>query len=183
MASALDAIAAQAGKSSQLCGKTRVILIDGPAGSGKTTFAHHLAQTLDGCPVISMDDLYNGWHNPLNDELYSRINEQIFTSLSEEVDIRYQKYDWHANQFNNWIDLTNSDFLILEGVGAMHPKNLDKACLKIWLEANEKLLLKRVLGRDGEDLREQMLTWQKMEREYFKKYKVADKADFALQTN
>ena len=183
MASALDAIADQAGKSTALCGKTRVILIDGPAGSGKTTFAHHLAQTLDGAPVISMDDLYNGWDKPLNDELYARIAKQIFIPLQQGDTIRYQKYDWHESKFSNWIDVSPSDYLIIEGVGAMHPKNLDKSCLKIWLEANEKLLLKRVLGRDGEQMREQMLVWQKMEKEYFKKYKVADKSDFALQTN
>lgn len=183
MTSALDAIAADAGKSTTLCGNTRVVLLDGPAGSGKTTFAHHLAQTLNGCPVISMDDLYNGWNNPLSDELYVRMSEQIFSPLKQGDSIRYQKYDWHESKLNNWVDIEVSEYLIIEGVGAMHPKNLATSCLNIWLEANEKLLLKRVLGRDGEHIREQMLTWQKMEREYFKKYKVADKADFALQTN
>ena len=182
MASALDAIAAAAQKSAVMCGKTRVILIDGPAGSGKTTFAHHLAQTLDGCPVISMDDLYNGWDKPLNSELYARINEQVFAPLLAEADIRYQKYDWHAEGFNSWVDVPSLEFLILEGVGTLHPNNAEHATLKIWVEASQKLLLKRVLGRDGEHIREQMLTWQKMEQEYFKKYKIADKADFALQT-
>lgn len=182
MASALDAIAAAAQKSAVLCGKTRVILIDGPAGTGKTTFAHHLAQTLDGCPVISMDDFYNGWENPLNNELYERIKEQIFMPLLEEADIRYQKYDWHGGSFSAWVDVPSLEFLILEGVGTLHPNNTDHAAVKIWIEASQKLLLRRVLGRDGEHIREQMLTWQKMEQEYFKKYKIADKADFALQT-
>lgn len=129
-----------------------------------------------------MDDLYDGWDSPLNDGLYDRISTQIFDALRDDVDIRYQKYDWHEEKFNNWIDVANTEYLIIEGVGALHPKNLDSACLKIWVEANQKLLLKRVLGRDGEHIREQMLTWQKMEQEYFKKYKIADKADFALQT-
>ena len=182
MTSALDSIAIQAGKSSVLCGKTRVILIDGPAGSGKTTFAHHLAQTLGGCPVISMDDLYSGWDNPINDELYARISEQIFKPLQSEEKIRYLKYDWYESKFNHWIEIANPDYLVIEGVGALHPNNLGNACLKVWVEANEKLLLKRVLGRDGENIREQMLVWQKMEKEYFKKFKIADKADFALQT-
>jgi len=130
-----------------------------------------------------MDDLYNGWNSPLNDELYVRMSEQIFNPLQQGVSIRYQKFDWHENEFRNWVDVENTDFLIIEGVGAMHPKNLAHSCLNIWLEANQKLLLKRVLGRDGEHIREQMLAWQTMEQEYFKKYKVADKADFALQTN
>jgi pantothenate kinase-related protein Tda10 len=41
-------------------GTTRVVAIDGPAGSGKTTLAARLAGRLRS-PVVHMDDLYPGW--------------------------------------------------------------------------------------------------------------------------
>ena len=183
MSDALTLIASTVKKSQPACGQVRVILIDGPAGSGKTTFAHHLAHALGDCPVVSMDSLYNGWSAPLNSDLYERISSQLLDAFRENQSAKYQRFDWHQMKFDNWINVPASEVIIIEGVGAMHPLIRENACLTIWLEADEKLLLKRVLGRDGEDIREQMLQWQKMEREYFKKYKVSAAADFAMKTS
>ncbi len=43
--------------------RTRLVCVDGPAGSGKTTFAGRLAAALgpDGDGACHMDDLYAGW--------------------------------------------------------------------------------------------------------------------------
>ena len=42
--------------------RTRLVCVDGPAGSGKTTFAGRLAAALGaGTAVLHMDDLYAGW--------------------------------------------------------------------------------------------------------------------------
>ena len=40
-------------------GGVRVIAIDGPAGSGKTTLGDALAER--GAAVLHLDDLYDGW--------------------------------------------------------------------------------------------------------------------------
>ncbi|MBJ7451459.1 MAG: uridine kinase, partial [Blastococcus sp.] len=43
-------------------GGTRLVCVDGPAGSGKTTFAGRLAAALgDDAELVHMDDLYAGW--------------------------------------------------------------------------------------------------------------------------
>ena len=43
-------------------GGTRLVCVDGPAGSGKTTFAGRLAAALGAdAVVVHMDDLYAGW--------------------------------------------------------------------------------------------------------------------------
>lgn len=41
-------------------GGTRVVAVDGPAGSGKSTFAARLSAAL-GAPVVHLDDLIPGW--------------------------------------------------------------------------------------------------------------------------
>src|SRR5690606_22420930 len=43
------------------CGAVRLIAVDGPAGSGKTTYAGALAATLQ-CQVIHADDFPVPWH-------------------------------------------------------------------------------------------------------------------------
>src|SRR5205085_5813827 len=42
-----------------LLGATRLVCVDGPAGSGKTTFADRLTEALGGAAaLVHMDDLY-----------------------------------------------------------------------------------------------------------------------------
>ena len=41
-------------------GDGRLVCVDGPAGSGKTTLAAGIAART-GAPVLHMDDLYPGW--------------------------------------------------------------------------------------------------------------------------
>ena len=43
-------------------GRTRLVCIDGPAGSGKTTLAGRLADALGpDAAVVHLEDLYAGW--------------------------------------------------------------------------------------------------------------------------
>ena len=46
----------------------QIILIDGPAGAGKTTFSLKLQNEL-GCQVVHLDDHYNGWDEALGQDL------------------------------------------------------------------------------------------------------------------
>jgi uridine kinase len=50
-----------------------IITIDGPAGSGKTTLAQKLVNDLSDAQVIHMDDLYEGWNDPLSAKLTARV--------------------------------------------------------------------------------------------------------------
>ena len=179
----LEAIAKEVRANTPNCGQTRIVGIDGPAGSGKTTFAGHLAIALNNCPVIHLDDLYDGWNDPLNSELFERMTAQIFSPLKTGVDAKYQKYDWHKGSFEQLVEIPSSDFLIIEGVGALHPEIQKFITLGIWLESDPKGRLKRVLDRDGEDLKPHMQQWQKMEQAYFAKFKIAGRADFVLRTD
>lgn len=179
----LEAIATEARASSAKCGSVRLLLIDGPAGSGKTTFAGHLSSALGKCPIVSMDDLYAGWIEPLKAELYQRINEQIIQKLKMNEPVKFQRFNWHLNVFDDWREIIATDFLIIEGVGSMHPELAKNSSLKIWLESKPKSALRRVLSRDGDQIAEQMNQWQKMEQQYFAKFHIADQADFSLSTD
>ena len=62
---AVDAVPALADRvraAVPLLGRTRLVCVDGPAGSGKTTLADRLVTALGpGAAVVHMDDLYAGW--------------------------------------------------------------------------------------------------------------------------
>jgi len=159
------------------CGFVRVITIDGPAGSGKTTLAQNLSEILGNCPVIHMDDLYSGWRQDLKVELAIRILQSILVPIEFDLEAKYLKYNWLSSQFDQIVTVPKSQYLILEGVGAGNPKIHSKTVLNIWIEADSSQLLNRLVARDGEVIRTELSAWQSHEAEYFQSLSVRDLAD------
>lgn len=164
-----------------LCGSTRVITIDGPAGSGKSTLANALAHELDDCPVVHMDDLYEGWTQDLSTGLADRIQEWILEPISRGVDAQHLKYDWHAGKFSEKVTVPRSSFVILEGVGSGNSQFRRFVSLALWIESDPEVLVDRVVARDGEQLRSEILRWQVREAEYFELHNVKNSADIQLR--
>ena len=164
-----------------LCGTTRVITIDGPAGSGKTTLAAALAQELGECAVVHMDDLYEGWSQDLNQDLAERIQNWILTPLELGHDAQHLKYDWIVNAFNEIVAVPRTPFLILEGVGSGNSKLRHYVTLAMWIESDSQLLVERVVERDGEQLRDKIIRWQELESQFHALHKVKDSAHLQLR--
>ncbi len=65
----LSAIRSAVENSDARCGNTKIVSIDGPAGSGKTTLANELASELMNAnrvmSVVHLDELYEGWDDAL----------------------------------------------------------------------------------------------------------------------
>ena len=66
-----------------------VVAIDGPAGSGKTTLAQKLVNDLSDAQVIHMDDLYDGWNDPLSAKLTARVISQLFQPFVMQLPVKY----------------------------------------------------------------------------------------------
>ncbi|MEN9741231.1 MAG: hypothetical protein RIR66_187 [Actinomycetota bacterium] len=162
-------------------GSARIIAIDGPAGSGKTTLADELCGLLPKCTVVHMDDLYDGWNQDLITELPRRIETQILKPVSLGHKASFQTYDWHQDLFANTQTIDNPEFLILEGVGAANPKLKDYFALSIWVQAQQTLLLDRLIARDGQQLRDQLVAWQVHEAEYFERLDVRSSVDLIVR--
>lgn len=153
--------------SSKKCGKTKIVVIDGPAGSGKTTLAKSLSGLLENCPIIHMDEIYEGWENALSPKTSQDLVEWIINPLLEDKSIEYLKYDWHLEQRIEKVVINNSKVMIIEGVGASVSEISKHACLKLWIEVNEETGINRVLTRDGLQIQEQMKKWQSQESKFF----------------
>ena len=154
-------------ESSKKCGQTKIIVIDGPAGSGKTTLAKSLSGLLENCPIIHMDEIYEGWENALSPKTFKDLVEWIINPLLENKSIEYKKYDWNLEQRIEKIVINNSKIIIIEGVGSSSFDISKHASLKLWIEVNKETGINRVLTRDGLHIQEQMKTWQSQESKFF----------------
>ena len=178
--SLVDAVAAIQ-NSLPKCGQVRVVTIDGPAGSGKTTLAANLASKFEQASVIHLDELYEGWDKSLDQVLFERIQAWILTPLENGLPPRHLRYDWGKSAFTSWSEVAYSPVVILEGVGSGHTSLRHQVSQAIWIEADENLLLERVVKRDGEAVRAEMLIWQERERAYFDFHEVKNSANLHLR--
>ncbi|GAA3810960.1 uridine kinase family protein [Cellulomonas soli] len=164
-------------------GRTRLVCIDGPAGSGKTTTAARLAEHLraQGCAVeaVHLDDLYAGWSG-LEGSLWPRLTAQVLEPVRRGRAGRFQRFDWPTGAFAEWVDVPVPAVLVLEGCGAARRACDPVVSLRVWVEAPRDLRLRRGLDRDGEGARPQWLTWMEDEARHFAAERTAQRADVRL---
>ena len=164
--------------------KPLILAIDGPAGSGKSTLAGEIARAFAGTyeiEVIHLDDLYNGWAEALSEELFQRI-AQLITAQRDGKAIELAIYDWSAAAFSGSREVKAVQLLIIEGVGSSNQLLQENLTTSIWLDIDQSTGLARVLERDGDEIRDEMLKWQKMESEYFARDLTRERVDFILST-
>jgi len=164
--------------------KPLVLAIDGPAGSGKSTLAGEIARAFAGTydiEVIHLDELYNGWAEALSQELFLRVAQLISAQQAGKA-IELAIYDWSAGSFSGSREIKAVQLLIVEGVGSSNQVLHADLTTSIWLDIDQSTGLARVLERDGDEIRDEMVKWQKMESEYFARDLTRERADFILST-
>lgn len=139
-------------------GAVRLVCVDGPAGSGKTTLAAAVADRLgERCAVVHLDDLYEGWSGLAG--VWGRVEQQLLVPLAAGRSARYQRYDWVAGEFADWVEVPVPEVLVLEGCGSAPRAVDDRAVLRVFVEAPREVRLTRGQARDGEHMRAQWLAW------------------------
>ncbi|WP_258726818.1 uridine kinase family protein [Cellulomonas sp. NS3] len=164
-------------------GPVRLVCVDGPAGSGKSTFAAALAGHLTdrgvGAAVLHLDDLYAGWSG-LDGDLAPRLSAQVLEPLRRGRAGRYQRYDWPSERFADWVDVPVPQALVVEGCGAGRRAVTHDAVVLVWVEAPAPLRLDRGLERDGAAMRPHWERWMHDEQVHFRREGTADRADVRL---
>jgi hypothetical protein len=151
-------------------GQGRLICIDGPAGSGKTTLAAELTE-LSGAPVLHMDDMFEGWGG------LPRVTSQLETlllPLSRGRSGRYQRWDWPGNEWAETILVPPAPLLVLEGVGSGAARVAELITVLF------DLRMERGLQRGGVGVAENWRQWAADEQELFAREGTRDRADVAL---
>ena len=172
---ALALVIAQVRSTKPVKGRVQVITIDGPAGAGKSTMAHHLSELLEGAPVVHMDDLYWGWDDALTSRLSTTLKEQILAPTSLGKQGGYRRWDWYKNLPAESVSIPIHDFLILEGVGSSQRVVRPFASMMIWIGIDPTKGMERVLRRDAaitsdlDEFSRRMAAWQGEEILHFER--------------
>ncbi len=155
-------------------GSRPVVVIDGGAGSGKTTLANALVEhwpAPGGVQLLSLDELYQGWDG--------------LAAASAAVPgliggTGFRSWDWASRAPGPWRTLDPTRALIVEGCGALTRASRPVAGLAIWLELPEAQRRRRALARDGEEFATHWDDWAAQEAAHWLADRPRELADLVL---
>ncbi|RZU31567.1 uridine kinase family protein [Blastococcus saxobsidens] len=162
-----------------LLGGTRLVCVDGPAGSGKTTLAGRLAAALGGtAEVVHMDDVYAGW--TLTGAI-ARLGAGVLRPLTAGRPGAYHRYDWTTGRFApEPVPVRPAPVLLVEGCGSS-PRRWDPwTTRRVWVEAPDALRVARGLARDGASMAVHWHRWLATEAAEFAREDTRGRADLRI---
>lgn len=158
-------------------GEGRLVCLDGPAGSGKTTWAAGIAALAAGSHVVHMDDLLRGWSG------LPQIDAQLgdlLLPLAQGRPGSYRRYDWVAGRFAEQVVVEPPPVLVLEGVGSGSSRFASLATLLVWVEAPHDVRMERGLARDGDAFAPHWEQWALDEADLFARERTRERADVRI---
>ena len=158
--------------------RTRIVAIDGLGGSGKSSFARHLARALGDVPIVQTDD-FATWDNPI--DWWPQLLERVLIPLSRSEPARYERSHWGGDRDGELVEVDPTEFVILEGVTASREAFAPYVTYSIWIETPAELRLQRGLDRDGPDALEQWQTWMAEEDRYVERERPDERADLVIE--
>lgn len=172
-------------------GAGRLVCVDGPAGSGKTTLAAALNRSFrDGLRsagstesrvrMLHMDNVYAGWAGL--DAGMGTVASSVVGPLREGRCGCYRRYDWHRSRFAEERVVPPCDVLLVEGVGSGGRLDgyVDAITCLVWVATSSDVRLARGLARDGEGQLEHWLAWQRQESVMFARERISERADVVV---
>ncbi|MFG1628624.1 uridine kinase [Kribbella sp. NPDC049227] len=160
-------------------GRTRLIGVDGPAGSGKTSLAAKIQARAEArglrTGIIHMDDLYDGWTGAVRG--FGLLRDHVLQRIADGREGRYRRYDWHLGAYAELhVVPVTVELLVVEGVTSCD-RDADRwQSLRLWVETSNEVRLDRGIARDGEALRDHWLEWMRWERDHFAEQETRSRA-------
>jgi len=181
MATEIAQLASRISQLAPLAGQTRVVAVDGPAGSGKTTLAARLCERLDDSLVLNTDQLYPGWDGLA--EGSQRLVDDVLRPLSEGLEAAVRPWDWLSSSEGEPKTLPVCATLIIDGAGCGSRAAAPFLSMIIWLDADAELRQQRALERDGEMFAPHWESWAEQERALFELEQTRERADLIILTD
>jgi uridine kinase len=157
---------------------TRIVAVDGHGGSGKSSFARHLARALGDVPIVQTDD-FASWDNPI--DWWPQLLERVLIPLSRNQPARFERSRWGGERDGELVEVEPAEFVILEGVTASREAFAPYVTYSIWVEAPAEVRLRRGLDRDGPGALEQWQAWMAEEAQYVERERPDERADLVVR--
>lgn len=167
--------------------KPRVIAVDGPCASGKTTLVNDLRGKID-FSVVSMDDFF------LPPELrsparfiekggnvhYERFIEEVALPLSEKRPFTYRKFSCSTFTYTGEVHVPSGSLVIVEGSYALHPKVSVYWDVSILLSVDGNEQIRRLTLRSPDKIDMFISKWIPLENEYFSSCNTSSRATYLI---
>jgi uridine kinase len=171
-------------------GRSLLVSVDGPGGSGKSTIARALA-TAAGWRLVQADDFYKPSQQrylgppdrrPVAADFdLERLELQVLRPLCAGQVTRYQRYDWERDALSEPVELVAQGGLIVEGIYTGVERHRPYYTCHVWVECPRETRLRRGLERDGEAARCRWVDdWMPQEDFYMQSERPAERADIVL---
>ena len=152
----------------------RLVAVDGPAGSGKTTLAQMLRDLAPRATVVHMDDLFEGWDGlPTVDAQL----DSLLQPLAAGEPGSYRRWDWDTGAWAERVTVEPTGLLVVEGVGSGSLRAADVTTVLVWVEAPYDLRMRRGLDRDGDAFAPYWEQWARDEAVLFEREQTRARAD------
>jgi len=170
-------------------GLTRLVAVDGRAGSGKTSFAERLASAVwvAGAAVATLhtDDLAS--HTDFYAWVPALVGDVLEPLRAGRTGV-YFAYDWVARRAETRVEVPPVDVLVVDGVGAGRRELTAYLAYTIWMEMSPQVAFARGLQRDiaeyGEELRPQLVTfwddWGRAQANFLSDQRTWQRADLLV---
>ena len=165
----------------------RVLSIDGPCASGKTTIGKLLSSFLE-CPCIHMDDYFLQAHQRTAQRLeepggnidYERFHQEINEAWNQKQPIHMRSYDCSSQTLRREVIVEKSPILIIEGSYAHHPYLDDMQAFKIFMDIEPSIQKERLQKRSPDKFLDFIEKWIPMEEKYFHAFSIKEKSDYVF---
>jgi hypothetical protein len=154
-------------------GAGRLVCVEGPAGSGKTTLGRLLAERT-GAQLIHGDDLMSGWRG------LDAVGPQLLgvaEALAAGAPASYRHFDWAADRYDRSVDVPPAPWLVAEGVGSGAAGLAAYTTVLVWVEVDDGLRLARGMERDGVAMEQHWRQFMADERVLFARDRSRERAD------
>ena len=152
--------------------------VDGPGGSGKSTFAARVAAAIDRAVLVAVDD----FSGPTVQEWdWVRFGHQVVHPLMAGRPGRYQRRDWSADAPAEWHDVPVGSVVVVEGVSSTRTEACVAWTLQVWVDTPRHVRLDRALARDGTDMMTRWLEhWIPSEEAYIARERPQERVDLIV---
>ena len=140
------------------------IVIDGPSGAGKTSFAQGVVEQLARLGVdalhLNVEEWTPGWHG------LAAARPTTEALLAGDQD-SYRRWDWTRGHWADPVAVEAKKPWVLEGCGALTATTAALADLTVWVETDPETAKRRGLERDGAAYAPFWQIWNEQEQRHW----------------